>query len=55
MDSPKLLASFLSRIQNVTIPDYFFPIIKEGVEDGSIITDSPKELAELLALLLSIW
>lgn len=55
IESPKLLASFLSQIKDVTIPDYFLPIIKEGVEDGSITTDFPMELAELLALVLNIW
>ena len=53
--SPKLLASFLEQMQKVTIPEYFIPIIKEGIEDGSIIADNPHELAELLAVLLNIW
>ncbi|ARC33902.1 MAG: helix-turn-helix transcriptional regulator [Streptococcus salivarius] len=53
--SPKLLTSFLEQMQKVTIPDYFIPIIKEGIEDGSIIADNPNELAELLAVLLNIW
>lgn len=53
--SPKLLASFLEQMQKVTIPEYFIPIIKEGIEDGSIIADNPNELAELLAVLLNIW
>lgn len=53
--SPKLLTSFLEQMQKVTIPEYFIPIIKEGIEDGSIIADNPNELAELLAILLNIW
>ena len=53
--SPKLLASFLEQMQKLTIPEYFIPIIKEGIEDGSIIADNPNELAELLAVLLNIW
>lgn len=53
--SPKLLTSFLEQMQKVTIPEYFIPIIKEGIEDGSIIADNPNELAELLAVLLNIW
>lgn len=53
--SPKLLASFLEQMKKVTIPEYFIPIIKEGIEDGSIIADNPNELAELLAVLLNIW
>ena len=53
--SPKLLTSFLEQMQKVTIPEYFIPIIKEGIEDGSIIADNPNELAELLAVLLNRW
>ena len=53
--SPKLLTSFLEQMQKVTIPEYFIPIIKEGIEDGSFIADNPNELAELLAVLLNIW
>lgn len=55
LDSPKLLVSFFMQMQEVTIPEYFLPIIIEGVEDGSIKTDSPKELAELITILLNIW
>ena len=43
------------QMQEVTIPEYFLPIIIKGVEDGSIKTDSPKELAELITILLNIW
>ena len=53
--SPKLLTSFLEQMQKVTIPEYFIPIIKEGIEDGSILADNPNELSELLAVLLNIW
>ena len=53
--SPKLFVSFLKQMQELTIPDYFYPIIVEGVEDGSIMTDDPQQLAELIAILLNIW
>lgn len=55
LDSPKLFVSFLKQMQELTIPDYFYPIIVEGVEDGSITTDDPQQLAELIAILLNIW
>ena len=55
LDSPKLFVSFLKQMQELTIPDYFYPIIVEGVEDGSIMTDDPQQLAELIAILLNIW
>lgn len=55
LDSPKLLSSFIKEINDVTIPDYIYPIIKEGVEDGSIHSKHPAELAEMIAVLLNIW
>lgn len=55
LDSPKLFVSFLKQMQELTIPDYFYPIIVEGVLDGSIMTDKPQQLAELIAILLNIW
>ena len=48
LDSPKLFVSFLKQMQKL-------PIIVEGVEDGSIMTDEPQQLAELIAILLNIW
>ncbi|WP_438830951.1 TetR/AcrR family transcriptional regulator [Streptococcus pluranimalium] len=55
LDNPKLLASFLEQIQEITIPEYFYPIITEGTQDGSIRTENPQQLAELIAVLLNIW
>lgn len=55
LDNPKLLASFLEQIQEITIPEYFYPIITEGTQDGSIRTENPQQLAELLSVILNIW
>lgn len=55
LDSPKLLASFLTQMKEMTIPEYFYPIILEGINDGSIQTNEPQQLAELMAVLLNIW
>jgi AcrR family transcriptional regulator len=55
LDNPKLLASSLEQTKEVSIPDYFYPIISEGISDGSIQAKHPQELAELLAVLLNVW
>lgn len=55
LDNPKLLSSFLEQMQEITIPEYIYPIITEGIQDGSIRTDNPQQLAELIAVLLNIW
>lgn len=45
-----------SIIQTVNIDSIkFFEIIKDGVKDGSLNTDFPKECSELLLLLCNIW
>lgn len=55
VNSPKLLASGFKQMQEVTIPEYFLPIIEEGIEDGSIHASDAKSLAELLAVLFNVW
>ena len=36
-------------------PDYIQPIIEQGIADGSIQTDYPAELSELVILVANIW
>ena len=36
-------------------PNYILPIIEQGIADGSIQTDYPEELAELIILAANIW
>lgn len=41
-------------VDNVA-PNYILPIIQQGISDGSIETDYPEELAELIILVLNLW
>ena len=53
--SPALVSSILlSSVEN-TVPEYVLPIIMQGIEDGSIHTDYPEELAELIMLVGNVW
>ena len=36
-------------------PDYILPIIRQGISDGSIETDYPEQLAELILLAANVW
>ena len=36
-------------------PDYILPIIRQGISDGSIQTDYPEQLAELILLAANVW
>ena len=36
-------------------PNYILPIIEQGISDGSIQTEYPKQLAELILLAANVW
>ena len=54
-NNPKLLNMFLHTIREESVPEYFLPIIRQGIADGSIRTDYPEELAELIGLVANTW
>ena len=53
--NPNLLFSFLQETVEEAAPHYVLPIIRQGIEDGSIETDYPEELAELIMLVANVW
>ena len=54
LDNAKFLAAEMQSIFT-EVPEFVEPIIRQGVADGSIRTDHPKELAEAMILLSDIW
>ena len=54
-DNPKLLFSIFCNTIREVAPDYIFPIIRQGIDDGTIVTDYPEQLAELIILVANIW
>lgn len=54
-NNPRLLASILHETIEISAPDYIQPIIEQGVADGSISTQHPKQLAELISLMANLW
>ena len=54
-NNPKLLFSLLHDTIENAAPDYILPIIKQGISDGSIKTDYPGQLAELILLVANVW
>jgi len=54
-DNPKLLVSILQDTINNVAPNYILPIINQGIADGSIQTDYPEQLAELIIFTANIW
>ncbi len=55
VENPKLLAMQMKEIFNDIVPYYVQPVVEEGVKDGSIKTDYPKELSEVIILLTNLW
>ena len=52
---PELLSSLLLRSVNEMAPNTIQPVIEQGIKDGTIKTDKPAELAQMLFLTLNIW
>lgn len=55
LDNAKFLAAEMQSIFTEVAPEFVEPIIRQGVADGSIRTEHPKELAEAMILLSDIW
>lgn len=55
LDNPKFLAIQIRSIFEEAAPYYMEPILKEGIADGSIQAEHPKELAEMLIMLSDVW
>ena len=53
--NPTLLFSLLHDTIEEAAPTYILPIIEQGILDGSIKTDYPKQLAELILLAANVW
>ena len=54
-NKPKLLLSFLRDTIEEAAPGYILPIVRQGISDGSIETEYPEELAELIILVANVW
>ncbi len=54
-NNPKLLFSLLHDTIDEVAPNYIVPIIRQGIGDGSIETDYPEQLAELILLAANVW
>lgn len=53
-NSKLLFSTFRDTVDNVA-PDYILPVIEQGIADGSIHTEYPAELAELVILVANMW
>ncbi len=52
---PQMLSDLLLRIVNEIAPRAFVPVLQDGINDGSIKSDNPDKLAEVISLVATVW
>lgn len=55
IDNPRFLAIHVQEIFALVAPAYIAPILEEGVRDGSLRVERPREMAEALMVLSDMW
>lgn len=55
LENPRFLAMEVRSLYEEAVPYFLEPMVREGIEDGSIRTKHPKEAAEALILLSDLW
>ena len=53
--NPQMLYSLIKELKEEIAPMFIRPLIEQGIVDGSIKTNYPKELSEMLAILINLW
>ena len=54
-NNAKLMVSMVNDTMKQVAPNYILPIMEEGIADGSIVTDYPAQLAELIIFVANVW
>ena len=55
LNVPSIFVELLKDSFTVTVPQYILPIVEQGINDGSIKTEYPNELSEMIILLVNYW
>ena len=55
MKNPQLLVIFLKDVVQKEAAEFFTELLEEGLADGSVSVEYPKETAEVLMLLGNVW
>ena len=53
--NPQMLYSLIKELKEEVAPIFIRPLIEQGIADGSIKTNYPGELSEMLAILINLW
>lgn len=55
LDNPRFLAMQIAQLYQIVAPEFIQPILQQGIDDGSIQTANPHELAEAIMVLSNVW
>lgn len=55
LQNAQMLALQVQDIMEESVPDFVQPILEEGIADGSIQTQYPKQLAEIIMIMSNLW
>ena len=55
LDNPQFLALYLKESVYKIAPKCIYPVLQEGIEDGSIQCKFPMEIAQALIALSNVW
>lgn len=55
LENPRFLVAQLKESVEITAPQLIEPAVLEGIADGSISTNYPKELSQVVMILTNVW
>lgn len=55
MKNPRFFMMQMYDTINRDVPQILEPVIRQGMRDGSIVTENPRQLAEVIMLLANVW
>lgn len=55
LENSKFLSISIKQIYEIVAPKFIEPILNEGIKDGSLDVNNPKELSEAIIILSNIW
>lgn len=53
--NPHMFSRQFEAVYDRLAPDFIQPILEEGIADGSVQTEYPEELAEIISILSMFW
>lgn len=55
LENPKFLAMQIQQLYDIVVPKFIEPILQQGIDDGTISTKNPREVAEVIMILNNVW